>query len=491
MKERQPDPLHPLSSGTGRQEPVDKSPNYTFHLPYQEEGLGGRRAAGGVRGRLPQVPDQRAARVSVPGAHGVTDPCCSSPFVQGRPDLRWGPGDADPRRRSYPLRGIATGGIAYGPTLRSSFTPRNVMTAPLYQDRGGQFQGFPVYQGGSSHRAPDKQTFQPAPRHAPQHYSRRSGSHEPSSLSDDSQSDSFCTAGDTRTGCRKAFLTEAGACNTRLSDSPETRRTSQTEPQLPEGAWDYNMWRTARSPSCCSTSTIYANTSDPGVSQPTYENVFECLVREGSTTPIPSHCWPDEPIYATLGGQVGEEGVTDFMGEASYPHVVLEASQAAAGRPYPNEDKDADSSSTDSGDGFSQSASTLTLRPGGEGQACEVGDHKTEEQDTTESGHAHAPDTPPPALPPKLLKKKPPGLKLHIPETVPATEDYGLQVRLPVERDENLTSSSSGVPPAPSSLGSEVVVRQDQPGECRQGSLYVVVGSSSSSSTGEPRCKLD
>ncbi|MPC37349.1 uncharacterized protein LOC123514177 [Portunus trituberculatus] len=489
MKERQPDTLRPLASGTGQEEPVDKSPNYSFHFPCQEEGLGGSRAAAGVRGRLLQAPDQRATRVSLPGAYGATDPRCSSHFMERGTDLCWGPGDTDSRRRSYPLRGIATAGAAYGPASRSSFTPRTSMTAPLYLDRG-RFQGIPVYQGGCIHRMPDMQTFQPAPHHSPRHESRRSRSHEPSFLSDDAPLESLCTASNTHTGCKKAFLTEAASCSTRLSDSPETRITSQTEPQLLEGAWNYNMWRAARSPSCCSTNTIYANTSDPGVPQPTYENVFECLVHEGSTPPIPSPGWPDEPIYATLGGQVGDEGVTDFMGEESPDQAVLEASQTAAGKHCPSDDKDADSSSTDSGDEFNPSASTLTLRPGGDGQACEAGDHETEEQNTTERGHAHASDTPPPPLPPKLLKKKPPGLKLHIPETVPATEDYGLQVRLPVERDGNLVSSSSGVPPAPSSPGSETV-RQDQPGNCRQGSLYVVVGSSSASSTGEPRYKLD
>lgn len=492
MKERQPDAHRPQASLSGQRESLDRSLNYTFHFPRKEEGLDAREAAGGVSGGLPQATNEGAARVSPPGAYRRPEPRRSSHLMDGGTHLRWGLGDADSRRMSYPLRDTATAGTAYDPTLRPSFTPRTVTTAPIYSDGERLRESFAVCHDGGFGRTPDMQTFKAAPRYGHRNAAQRSESREPSLLSDDTPSGFLYTAADIHAGCKKTFLTEAAACNSRLSDSPETRRSSQTESGMFEpgeiGPWDYNIWRAGRSPSCCSTNTIYANTSDPGAPQATYENVFECLVREGST-PTPSPGWHEEPIYATLGEQhLEEEDVTDFMHEELSSRDYTDASHVASGRTCLTEDEAADSSGTSSGDEFSPSASTLTLRPGGEGQASGSGCHKAEEQDTAKhlhgkpTKHAHGPDSPPPALPPKLLKKKPTGLKLHIPEAVPTTEDYGLQVRLPLERDEN-TSSSPGLPPAPSDLEGEAVKHSHRAG-CRQGSLYVVVGSSS---PGEPR----
>ena len=489
MKERQPDASRPFGSPSGQRESVDKSLNYNLNFPFEEENLVGREAAGGLSRGPPQAADVRAARASPPGAYGVTEQHCSSHLMDGGTLFHFGLGDAY-SRRSYPLSDTTTTGAAYGSAPRSSITSCTGTTAPIYSDGKRFREGFAVCQGGSVGRTSGMQTFRPAPRYGPRHDVQRSGSCKPSLLNDDPPpGGSLYTDTETGIGCKSTFLTEAAACNSRLSDSPETRKTSQTEPSMfvagETEPWDYNIWREDRSPSCCSTNTIYANTSDPGAPQATYENVFECLEREGSTPPLLSPGWHDEPIYATLGEQPEDEGVTDFMHEESSPRVLLKPSQVASRK---TEDDAADSSGTSSADEFSPSASTLTLRPGNEGKASGSGDHKAEEQDAVKSlqkettRRIHAPDTPPPALPPKLLKKKPPGLKLHIPEAVPATEDYGLQVRLPLERDESFSPFSSGMPTVPLRHEGEAT-KQGHPPVCRQGSLYVVVGSSS---PGEP-----
>lgn len=454
-------------------------------------------------------------------------PLPSHPLEGAAPHARWDLGEPeDQRRRSYPVRGPSTAASAFRPPNRSSFTPR--MATPASMPQGGARHGEGLYFHGDDgrYRAPGMYTFRPVPLHDhdQQRDARRTDRGEAPVPRDVTPPGPLWSPGDARAGSRKTFLTEAVPGNSRLSDSPDSRRTPQPEvlacganDASDPGLWNY-MWRAGRSPSCCSTNTIYANTSDPGAPEPTYENVFECLLRESSAPPVPSPPaaaggWAEEPIYATLGEQLLDgECVTDFRHETSSPRDHLEDPRiASAGSPAPEgacpvEEDASDTSDTSSGDEFSPSASTLTLRPSGEAKASAAGGHDTVQEDEAkdlpseadQSGAAAAAairHTPPPSLPPKLLHKKPPGLRLHIPKPASPTEGYGLQVRLPMEGEGRLPapppppSPSPPPPPSPSALnpaacashegesGASVEAGHSAP---RQGSLYVVVGSSAS-----------
>lgn len=516
MKERQRDAPLPGAAPPGQRESLDKSPHYTFQPPRREGGMEAPEPAGGPRERLARWADEGRARLSPPGAYRVTGPGCPRPRMEAAPHARWGVGETEAeRRRSYPVRGPCTAAAAFSPSHRSSFTPHTASAAAWYPGGERVRDGRVYQQDGGWRCSPGMHTFRPVPHHDHQHDARRDarrgGSREPPLVGDNTPPDSLHPRDDTRGGCRTTFLTEAVTCSSRLSDSPDPRRTSQTEAVPCEAddlkdvvLWDYKMWREGRSPSCSSNNTIYANTSDPGAPEPTYENVFECLLRESSVPPAPSSSaaprgWAEEPIYATLGEQLLDgECVTDFRQEQSCPRIhpmdprVAAAAPASSGGTCPSEDEASDSSATGSGDEFSPSASTLTLRPGGESHASGAGGHDTVEQDTAKDlpiesdqpdATAAAPHTPPPTLPPKLLRKKPPGLKLHIPGAAPPTDNYGLQVRLPLMGERSTPSPLH--PVASTGHEGEAASQEAEDAAPRQGSLYVVVGSAS---PGEPCC---
>lgn len=526
MKERQRDAPRPGAAPPGQRESLDKSPHYTFQAPRRKEEAGVRSPGGGPRERLTHWADEGMARLSPPGAYRVTEAHCTRHLLEGAPHARWDLDDPeDQRRRSYPVRGPNTAASAFRPTHRSSFTPRTATSVPM--SHGGARHGENLYfhADDGRYRAPGMYTFRPVSFNDQQRDARRDGSREPRVLRDDTPPGSLYPPGDARVGSRRTFLTEAVPCNSRLSDSPDSRRTPQTEvltceaSDVRDAGLCNHMWRAGRSPSCCSTNTIYANTSDPGAPEPTYENVFECLLRDSSVPPVSSppaasRGWDEEPIYATLGEQLLDgECVTDFRHETSSPRDHPEDPRAASAvslapeRACLAEDDASDTSATSSGDEFSPSASTLTLRPGGEGKASGAGGHDTVQQneakdlpsEADQSGAATAADaasaanrlTPPPSLPPKLLHKKPPGLKLHIPKPASPTEDYGLQVRLPMEGEGSLPSPppSSLDPAASASHEGDVASVEAGHTAPRQGSLYVVVGSSAS--PGEPHCCCD
>lgn len=338
----------------------------------------------------------------------------------------------------------------------------------------------------------------------------------------------------------KVFLTEAvdeaemeylsPYSASRCSDPPSGFRSSWVsgeqagEDMAGPACWDYNYWRLSRCDSRCSGSTMYANTSDIGAPEPTYENVFECSLRESSSdraawlTPSPadSHMsWMEEPIYATVGGQDDDddEAITTFMldemdRDDSLPrnpnvsHVFPETEQQL---------KDDISGSADLRfeGGISSSSSTRTLCPD---DTCLT----TESQNTTSEGSEETGDrmtttdisgnsktlgdssqTLPPKLPPKNIHKKPTGLKLFIPAVIgSASEDYGLQIRLPLLRDASFRNSCSDDPVVPTSSsclpgdeaplscpagflpGDPAAVAMDENG-CESGALYVVIGSAS------------
>lgn len=516
MKEQQQDAPRPGAAPPGQRESLDKSPHYTFQAPRRKEEAEERGHGGGPRERLTHCADEGMARLSPPGVYRVTEPHCSRHLLEGAPHARWGLHEPeDQRRRSYPVRGPNTAASAFRPTHRSSFTPRTGTSAAMSHGGARYREGLYFHGDDGRYRAPGMYTFRPVSLHDQQRDARRDGSHEPPVLLDDTPPSSLYPTGEAHVGSRKTFLTEAVPCNSRLSDSPDSRRTPQTEVLTcaasdvrDAGPWNY-MWRAGRSPSCCSTNTIYANTSDPGAPDPTYENVFECLLRDSSVPPISSppaaaRGWAEEPIYATLGEQLFDgECVTDFRHDTSGPRDHSKDPRAASAvSPAPEraclaEDDTSDTSATSSEDEFSPSASTLTLRPGGEGKASGAVGHDTVQQDEAkdlpneadQSGAASAAanrPTPPPSLPPKLLHKKPPGLKLHIPKPASPTEDYGLQVRLPMEGEGCLPSPSPLDPAVSANHEGEVASVEAGHAAPRQGSLYVVVGSSAS--PGEPRC---
>lgn len=525
MKERQRDAPLPRAAPPGQRESLDKSPHYTFQAPCRKEEVGPRGAVGGARERLTRWADEGMARLSSPGVYRVTEPYWPPHLAEGAPPAYWGLDEAeDQRRRSYPFRGSNTTGSSFQPPHRSSFTPRTTTPAAMYCGRTRLGEGLVFHQDGGRYLTPGMHTFRPLSdpdrlRDARRDV-RRGGSREPPLLDDVSPPDSLYPSDDAYAGGRKTFLTEAVPCNSRLSDSPDSRRTSQTEVLTCEpsdlraaGLWDYNMWREGRSPSCCSTNTIYANTSDPGAPEPTYENVFECLLRESSVPPVASPpaatpCCAEEPIYATLGEQLRDgECITDFRCETPSPRDHPEdprpapAIPSASGSACMPEDDVSDSSATSSEDEFSPSASTLTLRPGVESKASAAESRDAVSQDEAndfpneadQSGVAAAAatggrDTPPPTLPPKLLHKKPPGLKLHIPGAASPTGNHGLQAHLPLEREGSLSMPSPTPLDPTDSTTHEGGVGSVETGHSapRQGSLYVVVGSSAS--PGEPYC---
>lgn len=285
--------------------------------------------------------------------------------------------------------------------------------------------------------------------------------------------------------------------------------------------WDYSCWRMSRTDSRCSNYTLYANTSDPGAPEPTYENVFECALRESIAetaswpTPSPSGShinWLREPIYATVGGQPGdEEGLTAYMHE--------ESSRSGSVSRFQDPALALDACT----DGLiSPSSSTATLCPEDECQSVctkstyAEGDDASVDRRISTSLSSKVPEcennseTQPPKLPPKLSQRKPPGLKLQIPSTDTLNEDcvshtrhlpasntpnevYGLQIRLPVQSEGSLSSTCSDAPTSPiypsplqrdkvplyfpsgSTLGNQDGSRSEE-GD-RRGALYVVVGS--------------
>ncbi|ROT70830.1 hypothetical protein C7M84_010849 [Penaeus vannamei] len=226
-----------------------------------------------------------------------------------------------------------------------------------------------------------------------------------------------------------------------------------------ECLWNREYWRTSRSCSRCSSATIYANTSDPGAPEPTYENVFD---------------WCEEPIYATVAGQLADEdedeAVTAFRRDSSEerdspPPVGPRASVAGRKPQVPLADLKLFLHAQKS-TGTSPSSSTATLCP------------EDDPQDSSEGG-----DT--------LERRGRRSCQPRAPASESPPEDYGLRIRLPVlgedPRGSDKGQYAAPLPHlahpdgrAPLRLAAHPVkeerAKTDEE-ENGRGSLYVVIGS--------------
>ncbi|XP_069987788.1 uncharacterized protein [Penaeus vannamei] len=318
--------------------------------------------------------------------------------------------------------------------------------------------------------------------------------------------------------------TDAGAGEPAWAFTDATARLSPTDlagedAELEdERLWNREYWRTSRSCSRCSSATIYANTSDPGAPEPTYENVFECALREaGGDDPSPwpappartLDSWCEEPIYATVAGQLADEdedeAVTAFRRDSSEerdspPPVGPRASVAGRKPQVPLADLKLFLHAQKS-TGTSPSSSTATLCPEDDPQdSSEGGDTLERRGRRSCQPRAFLPPSPaaaeePPTLPPKARARA----VASSPASESPPEDYGLRIRLPVlgedPRGSDKGQYAAPLPHlahpdgrAPLRLAAHPVkeerVKTDEE-ENGRGSLYVVIGSAAGESDGD------